>query len=289
MIDTAFPDLITANVEALRAQVGERYADASFAGYRIYHKRPEQAARQQAAVAAIRGYLVDLPDRFRDCGGLVVRGTVGTGKDYLTAAAALEAAARGYVVAWREGEELFGEVRRFEGATPTEGVAKRLIRADILCLSDPVPVSGTLEPRQAEWLKAVVHGRYKRMRPTWVTLNALDEAACEAMLTPPVWDRVRHAATVVTCQWDTFRGFARAHAPRIERPSAPARPRVRASDGGVRKVTPEELERARRKGFAFSPKSPPVAADQTEAEADAVRRAQIARLREALEKRKDAG
>lgn len=196
-------DIIDARLNVLRDRLGARYRDATFGNFHLSLAYDERT-RQSKAIAEVEAYIESLGDR-GDGGGLMLMGPVGTGKDHLMAAAAIVATERGHSVRWRDGITLFGEVREFAGPVPGAGVCDALAKADILCLSDPVPPSGALEPRQLAWLFRLIDARYRELRPTWISANATSHSQAASMFGEQNWDRLRHGATVVSCNWPSYR------------------------------------------------------------------------------------
>lgn len=278
------PDVINLRLAMLAKSFGPRYAAASFDSWRFYRDENEMA-RQRAAITSIRSYIVDLPDRLIDGGGLILSGPVGTGKDHLMASAAIEAVKRGFIVYWRDGMDLFGEVKEFRGPIPGSDVLKKLTAAPILAISDPVPACGSLEARQTNWLNTLIHGRYKRNRPTWVSINAnltsnFDEAI--AMLGPQTFDRLRHNATIVRCNWSSYRVTRKSDMPKPEAapPLAVVSPPEESRELTAEQIVAAEKFSGRLKlhGIGFEPKSPPVVVSLTpeQIEAEKLRQAHIA-------------
>lgn len=196
-------DIIDARMAVLRDRLGARYREATFGNFRL-SEDPDSRTRQSVAIASIERYVATLDDR-SDGGGLMLMGPVGTGKDHLMAAAAIVATEKGFAVRWRDGASLFGEVREYAGPVPGAGVCDALAKAEVLCLSDPVPPTGTLEPRQLSWLFRLIDARYREMRPTWISANAANHTQAAAMFGEQNWDRLRHDATVVSCNWPSYR------------------------------------------------------------------------------------
>lgn len=184
----------------LGRDMGPRYSEqaASFAGYKMYH------AAQKKALASVAEFVEKRLSR-----GLVLYGSVGTGKDHLMAAALYAALNSGVMSArWRTCQDLYGDVRdqmdRRDGGKESE-LLMELTAPQILALSDPTPPAGPLSPWRLEFLYRLVDRRYHAMKQTWVTINAKDIEDAEAKLSSQVWDRLQHDADVVPCFWPSFR------------------------------------------------------------------------------------
>lgn len=177
-------------------RMGPRYAECSLENYRGEHPG------QQEILERLRAYdWLTRPN-------LLLFGPKGTGKDHLLAAMARRAVDLG--VEWRNGLDLFGEWRDMVGSETRERDAiASLIGADVLALSDPLPPSGALSEWQQQMLARVVDGRYRRLAPTWATLNVVDRAEFDARLGPMIADRLRDGAVALFCNWPSYRRAAK--------------------------------------------------------------------------------
>ncbi len=75
----------------------------------------------------------------------------------------------------------------------------------MLVLDDVLPPNGVLTEYQASTLHRLIDARYRRCRPTWVTMNAADGAEAERGMGPQVVDRLRHGALALFCSWPSYR------------------------------------------------------------------------------------
>lgn len=178
-------------------RMGTRYAECSFESFRC--ERPEQTA----VLERLRGYdWLHRPN-------VLLFGPKGTGKDHLLTALVRQAGEGDLGVEWRNGLDLFGEWRALVGSEESEREAvAALVSCDVLALSDPLPPSGTLSEWQQQMLARVVDGRYRRLAPTWVTLNVTGKQEFDERLGPLIADRLRDGAVTCFCNWPSFRKVA---------------------------------------------------------------------------------
>ncbi len=182
-------------------QRGSRYRGAKFSTYEI------SCDAQQAAVDRLHAYLTDF-DRHSDEGsGLILFGPPGTGKDHLLMVAMGCAVMRhGASVVWRNGLDIYGAVRNaFSVGDSEESIIAELSRPEVLAISDPLPPTGALTEFQQQTLLRVLDARYSNCRPTWVTVNVANSREMEQRLGSATTDRLRHGATAIHCNWESFR------------------------------------------------------------------------------------
>lgn len=190
------------------ARMTERAGGDRYAGYR-FENYVSKTPHQTKVVAMVREWAETVQERVANCESLVLYGKVGTGKDHLAYAAARLAIVRfGVTVGWRNGRSLAGEFRDAidseKGPTEAE-LVRNLKAADVLVLSDPLPVTGELTPYQVDILYRVLDARYSANRPMIVTLNAIDENDADRRLGPPLWDRIQDRAWIAHCNWEGHR------------------------------------------------------------------------------------
>ena len=196
-------------VQTLATDLGPRYSPerATLDGFQIHDGK-----RQTPVVNRLREISAKLDMFADDGGGLVFIGSVGTGKDHLAAALLYVAAGRfGLSCSWVNGRAVFQASRDAMTNEVSEAELLRpFLKPAILCISDPVPVSGALTAWNTDLLYRVIDERYRYMRPTWMTLNVRDAAEADARLSPPVFDRLRDQAEIVSCFWASYRKERRA-------------------------------------------------------------------------------
>lgn len=189
----------------LAAQLGRRYT-AERASLDAFVCR---LAEQKAVVARLRALLPTLTEFASQGRGMVFFGTVGTGKDHLLAAMLYGAVAAGLSVRWIDGQDLFRRFRDgIDKGESEESLIKELTGADVLAISDVTPDAKDPTWQQGR-LKAIIDRRYRELRGTWVTMNALSADDADAKLSAPVFDRLREGAELFRCFWPSHREGAR--------------------------------------------------------------------------------
>jgi DNA replication protein DnaC len=188
-------------IEALAATLGVRYSHArvSLDRYQIYHDA------QPRAIAAVKRAAENLETLIRNGQSIIFYGTVGTGKDHLLAWL-LYRACEVTSVHWINGQELHGEMRdRIETHKREREIVSRLATPGVLAISDPIPPAGDASDWKLETLYRVLDARNRELKPTWATINACDDAEMDSRLSSPVWDRWGDHATLIPCQWPSYR------------------------------------------------------------------------------------
>jgi DNA replication protein DnaC len=186
-------------LRAVYDKVGKRYhpSKASLDSYEVYHDR------QRATLDRLRAFPAD-SDR-----GLVLYGTVGTGKDHLLVAMLYAAVRAGKRADWINGQDIFGRFRDAMDSGESEGgLIREFVKPDVLGISDPIPP--VVDPKKpAAWrtelLYRVLDARYRQCKPTWVTINAKSPEDADGQLSAPVFDRLRDDAELVPCFWPSYR------------------------------------------------------------------------------------
>lgn len=186
--------------------MGPRYQDCTFDTFDV------STEEQVRVVDALKEYAAHAADNIAAGRGVLLFGPSGTGKDHL-----LGALARAVVVArpetylkWANGLDIWAEARDRIGRNESEAdLVEGFVCPHVLLLSDPLPPGGTLTDFQAALLLRIIDGRYRQLRPTWVTLNVRSGAEADGRLGSAAWDRLRHDALAAYCNWPTFRRPAR--------------------------------------------------------------------------------
>lgn len=187
------------------AQRGRRYANCRLSNFVTSGAGSEAKA---AARDALQGYLAEWASNYDAGYGVTLYGPVGTGKDHLAAAVCHHAIDCGQRVEWIDGMSLFAELRRSFDRDSRDNETRIIDRyelAPVLCISDPLPVSGELSDFQASALLRIIDGRYNDMRPTITTINVSGGEEAKRRLTPAIYDRIRHMSLAVQCNWESFR------------------------------------------------------------------------------------
>ena len=86
-------------------------------------------------------------------------------------------------------------------------ILQQWVEPFVLGISDPVSPRGDLSDWDARILAMLIDERYRARRPTWLTMNAADEADAKAKLTALIWYRFQDDATIIPCFWPSFRGL----------------------------------------------------------------------------------
>jgi DNA replication protein DnaC len=204
--DARFNYVASCCIGVLKAQLGERYSPelAALEKFRVY----DMSGRQAAALASMRNFIADMEGALRETRGLVLYGSVGTGKDHLLAAALYRVASAGISAAWVSGEQVFQRIRDSMDTNQREETILELwLRPTVLGISDPVTPRGGLSDWDARVLAGLLDRRYRALRPTWLTMNAENEADAKNKLTPLIWDRFQDSAEMIPCLWQSFRSL----------------------------------------------------------------------------------
>lgn len=188
------------DVKGLIADLGSRYAHAELSNYEIYD------AKQRAVIEDVKTFAMEMEERTKGGGGLLLYGGVGTGKDHVIAALLKIAIARyGFSAKWTDGRKLFADARKAIGDEAETEFLRKLTRPYILAISDPQPPQGDLTDFQSSLLRDVIDRRYRDCKPTWMTTNLDRKDDAIAMLSAPVIDRINHDVTKFFFDWQSYR------------------------------------------------------------------------------------
>lgn len=191
----------------VQASIGKRYAMTTFENYEIYDPA------QRDAVEIVRQYAANIPEHVERGEGLILFGTVGTGKDHLLSCVLREAAmTHGVTVSHVYGLDLHAKVRDAMDDDKVEQVLRPYREAKLFAISDPLPNDGQLTPWNKQTLMRLVNARYVAMRPTLLTINAPSLSQTQDVginvwdeMSDAVFDRLAHGAIVVECRWPSYR------------------------------------------------------------------------------------
>lgn len=189
-------------VVRLAADLGERYRPdlAALDKFKVYHpSQPPVIARLTTLADGIGQFV-------KSASGLILHGTVGTGKDHLLAAMLYQAAMIPASCRWINGQELFGAFRdRIDTGQRDEDHFRELERPQVLGISDPVPPVGSPGEWDLRNLYRLLDRRYRAMKSTWVSVNATTPEEADDKLSAPVFDRLRDGAEILACAWPSYR------------------------------------------------------------------------------------
>jgi len=187
--------------------IGPRYTSVTLESFEISNET------QQTAIDAIWRYVASIGDKTEQGEGLILFGPKGTGKDHLAISCLRKVKELGYTTRAEFGESLF---QRFRDSIGTDASERDLIKVfttpDVLFLSDPVPASGALSDHQKSVLMRIIDRRYRDLKPTWATLNVTGPDDAESRLGGQIVDRLRDGATVIKCNWESYRKSEKAGA-----------------------------------------------------------------------------
>jgi len=200
---------------ALQRELGERYAWArvQMRDFELYHPNQRQVIDWFTHSDNLRCLV-------QDGQNLIFFGPVGTAKDRLMAYAGYRAI--DYLqpsaddlysgvmpVHYLSGQEFYGRLRDLmdsEFKDDTEARYMHELAAPlVLMISDPHPPYGKMTDFQSAQLYRVIDRRYRLERSTWITINAASVSEVEGKLTTPVFDRLRQDATLIFCNWPSYR------------------------------------------------------------------------------------
>lgn len=191
----------------LSDRLGRRYAADVVAldAFQVYH------AAQKKTVARLQSMRPKLPGLVRSGSGLIFFGSVGTGKDHLMAAMLYACCEAGIHCDWVNGQTLFQRFRDgMSGDDRESSIVQSFFAPQVLAISDPTPpVPLKDESWRLETLYRVIDKRYRDMKSTWLTINAVDANDADAKLSAQVFDRLRDGAEMIPCFWPSFRERAK--------------------------------------------------------------------------------
>lgn len=185
---------------AIVASRGKRYESATFESFEA------KSDAMRTAKATAEAYARNIREHVNSGHNVIFVGPRGTGKDHLAMSMARLACAELVRVKWVNGVDLFASFRDAMKQDRTEeSIVERYAKTDVLWISDPAPPTGALTEYQQWNLFRLVDDRYSRMKPIWVTINAKGRAEIEQAIGAATYDRLRHGATCVSCNWESMR------------------------------------------------------------------------------------
>ena len=189
--------------QRLANSLGRRYFPdmvTPLENFRVYHANQDKVLLRLKAIGDM------LPERISRGDGVIFYGTVGTGKDHLLAWLLYQAAHHGFESMWLNGQEFFGTLRdRMEAGLGEGQYLGDLAKPTVLGISDPVPAVGKPTPWNILQLYRLLDRRYRAMKPTWISMNAINLEDADSKLSTPVFDRLRDSAELIPCFWPSYR------------------------------------------------------------------------------------
>lgn len=197
--------------DELVKEIGCRYDDCRVSTFERYHPAQAESLRKVA------DYCANMPANVTEGVPVLLFGPCGTGKDHLLAAMMHAAIVNfGLSVAWRNGLDLYGEIRdRMDIPEKRESsLIKELSGPAVLAISDPLPPTVELSRQQtgglsdfmAAFLLRVVDSRYRQRKPTWMTMNVASDDDAKKRIGVALVDRLSERALALHCDWPSYRG-----------------------------------------------------------------------------------
>jgi DNA replication protein DnaC len=189
-------------VQKLAAQLGARYSPdrVTLDTFELYDPK------QRLALNRARDCASRIATLIRDGRNLVFYGVVGTGKDHLMIALLYEAARLGADCRWVNGQEIYGQFRdRIDSGQREEELLNALVKPHVLAISDPIPPVGGPTSWNVQQLYRLLDRRYRALKSTWISMNALSLEDADEKLSAPVFDRIRQDAELFPCFWPSYR------------------------------------------------------------------------------------
>lgn len=193
-------------MSAVARDLGGRYAPerVRLDAFHVYDPK------QKPVLERLRALAGRLPEFVATGGGVLFYGLVGTGKDHLLAWLLYQAAGRGLSCRWVNGQEVYGRFRdAMDGGASEDDLLRHLAEPQVLAVSDPIPPVGSPTAWNVSQLYRLLDRRYRALKSTWVSVNALSADDADAKLSAPVFDRLREGAELFPCFWDSYRKVAR--------------------------------------------------------------------------------
>jgi DNA replication protein DnaC len=199
-----FGEVVAAEVaDPVAGLMGDRYSEGRLSNW-VFD--PEHRKRQETVVGVVSDIAHDIERHIAAGQNIVFFGPPGTGKDRLLASLIRAALHARKSVRFVSGANLWASTRDLiDRAVSEQSFLREFTAPDVLCISDPIPPGTSLSEFQASWLYRIVDGRYRDLKPVWVTANVADRKEGEMRMTPQVWDRLRDGAITIHCNWPSFR------------------------------------------------------------------------------------
>lgn len=185
---------------------GPQLMDATLDSYRVEPKCQSQAKALDVAKRYSKNY-----ETVSENGkGLILFGSVGTGKDHLMMGIAKKLYYHHKSVMWTNGTRLKARMRGCigrEGESESD-VIRDYVAPDFLWISDPIIAGNPMTTFQTEFFHGIVDARYMEKKPILLTINVKDGDELEAALGAASVDRMKSNGFAHYCNWKTERRLA---------------------------------------------------------------------------------
>jgi len=198
----------------LSKKVGRRYQDCTLSGWRVGGFTGDGAdslnRSMEIAIEQCRTYVMEFGDHLRNGQSILFVGPKGGGKDHLMVGV-LRSIVDGYGIEshrmrYVDGLTMFGEFRdTIRSNTSESSVIESYAKPHLLAISDPLPPAGNLSEYEQRMILRVIDRRYRDCRPMAATINASGREEIEKRMGPQSADRLLEHATIVKCNWPSYR------------------------------------------------------------------------------------
>lgn len=188
-------------MQELTAGIPRKFLGSTLDDYRAIH-----GPKHFQALGQVQHYAETMPSNIADGLGLIMMGTVGTGKSHLGCALLRHALRRHRLtIAYTTAERLCMRIRETYGrsAIETEGDVMRDMLAPELLMLDEIG-AGRGSDHEVGVLSSVLSQRYDECKATIIATN-LEPALLRDCLGDRATDRLREVAEVVEFQWPSYR------------------------------------------------------------------------------------
>lgn len=187
--------------QSLLSRIGRRYEHVTLDSFEIYDEK------QRPVLERVREYEARMDAKIAMGRPLVLFGPPGSGKDHLMACLMRRAIELDFIVEWKNGMDLYGDVR--DSIDSAETRESKMIRdftaPHVLAISDPLPPKGDISQFQGTTMFRILDGRYRMMKPTWLTMNVKNFQEASERLGASLADRLCDGSTALWCDWASYR------------------------------------------------------------------------------------